>query len=285
MWYYLYMSAPITLSTEREGLTLRQLTIEDAPAYFEAIDANREHLSQFGDETADKYPDLEAVEQSILEPKNPDKVRLGIWDDETFVGSINLTPDEDGKAAEVGYWLDGRHTGHGYATLATTALSKYAAPKFQRLYAEVVDGNEASARVLERSGYQQTAREAGRLVFELANMTGMGRKISLEETDKFEREGFSGSVYVDGSKGEGFNALQLDVHGRHPKKRILEGNTRSYFVADGAGTFILNGEAHQVQQGDLFVIPAGSEYEYEGKMRLFEFNVSPDGSFGDEKLE
>lgn len=279
------MFNPLTLPTEREGLTLRQLAVEDASAYFEAVNANREHLSQFGDETATKYPDLQAVEKSILEPKNPDKIRMVIWDNDTFVGSINLTPDEDGRAAEVGYWLDGRHTGQGYATLATSALSKYASSRFPRLYAEVVDGNEASARVLERSGYKQTAREAGRLVFELANIGGMGRKISHSETAKFDREGFSGSVYIHGSNGEGFNALQVDVHGRHPKKRILVGNTRSYFVADGTGTFILDGESHKVEQGDLFVIPAGSEYEYEGEMRLLEFNVSPDGSFGDEKLE
>lgn len=113
----------------------------------------------------------------------------------------------------------------------------------------------------------------------------MARKISLNDTTKFEREGFSGNVYIDGSNSEGFNALQINVHGKHPKKRILKGNTRAYYVAEGTGTFTLNGEIHNIQQGDLFVIPAGSEYEYQGEMRLFEFNVSPDGSFGDEKLE
>jgi RimJ/RimL family protein N-acetyltransferase/GNAT superfamily N-acetyltransferase len=161
------MSASLVIPTERQNLTLRQLSIEDAPAYFEAVDANRKHLSQFEDETASKYPDLPSVEQSILEPSNPHKIRFGIWDDDAFVGSINLTPNDNGKTAEVGCWLDGRHTGNGYATLATTALSGYASPKFQKLYAEIVDGNEASVRVLERAGYHQTAKKAGRLVFEL----------------------------------------------------------------------------------------------------------------------
>ena len=49
--------------------------------------------------------------------------------------------------------------------------------------------------------------------------------------------------------------------------------TRSYLVLEGSGTFTLNGESSEVKQGDLFVIPDGGEYEYEGEMKLFEFNV------------
>lgn len=112
----------------------------------------------------------------------------------------------------------------------------------------------------------------------------MGRKISLNDTIQFEREGFTGSVYIDGKNNEGFNALQIDVHGKHPKKQILKGTTRSYYVVEGIGTFTLNGEIHKVEQGDLFVVSSGSKYEYEGSMKLFEFNVSPDSSFGDKTL-
>lgn len=110
-------------------------------------------------------------------------------------------------------------------------------------------------------------------------------RIGLDQTDHFDREGFSGDIYVSKDAREGFMALRVDVHGRHPRKRILEGNTRSYFVAEGQGTFTIGEETHQISQGDLYVIPAGGEYEYEGRMILFEFNVSPDNSFGDEKLE
>lgn len=157
----------LVLPTLNETVVLRQLTTEDAPAYFAAVDANREHLSQFGDETAAKYPTLESVVNSLEHPSNPDKVRMGIWDGETFVGSVNLTPDEDGQTSELGYWLDARHMGHAYATLATQALSKYAKTRYLKVYAEVVEGNDKSAKVLERSGFKATAREAGRLTFEL----------------------------------------------------------------------------------------------------------------------
>ncbi len=109
-------------------------------------------------------------------------------------------------------------------------------------------------------------------------------RIGLDQTDHFEREGFSGDVYISKDAQQGFIALRVDVHGHHPRKRILDGNTRSYFVAEGEGTFTIGEERHSVAQGDLYVIPAGGEYEYEGRMTLFEFNISPDNSFGDEKL-
>ena len=170
------MNTPVIIPTEYDPVILRQLEIQDAPAYFEAVDANREHLSQFGDTTATKYPNLQAVRTSIANPDNPGKLRFGIWDNETFVGSANITPGDDG--AEVGYWLDGRFTGHGYATLAAKAISSYAAEQYANVHAEVTEGNESSVRVLERSGFRQTAKEAGHLVFRLHKGSGMARNIT-----------------------------------------------------------------------------------------------------------
>lgn len=152
----------------RDSVILRQLTVDDALAYAAAVDASRAHLSQYGDKTAAKYPHVGAVVESIVNPPNPHKLRMGIWDDGTFVGAVNLTPGED--EAEVGYWLDVRHTGKGYATLAATAMAGYARAQYSRVYAKAVEGNEASARVLARSGFRQTAREAGKLIFELATV-------------------------------------------------------------------------------------------------------------------
>jgi RimJ/RimL family protein N-acetyltransferase/mannose-6-phosphate isomerase-like protein (cupin superfamily) len=276
------MTIPLELPTEQETVRLRQLTIADAPAYFAAVDSNRDHLSQFGEDTNSKYPDLASVVASIANPTDPNRLRLGIWDKDTFVGSANLTPDEYG--AEIGYWLDSRHTHKGYATLATRALAHYAAGRYPHVHAEVTEGNEASVRVLERAGFRQMAAEAGRLVFELINRQPP-RKISLEDTTSFERDGFTGHTFIPKEAELGFSAMQIDVHGSHPRKRMLEGTTRSYYVVDGEGTFTLGNATHTVAKGDVFVIPPGGEYEYRGEMTLFEFNVSPDNSFQDQKLE
>ena len=118
-----------------------------------------------------------------------------------------------------------------------------------------------------------------------SEITNLGSKTAAIDTEHFDREGFAGDWYIKGDEQKGVNALMVDVHGRHPKKRILEGNTRRYVVLGGEGTFTLNGVAHKVAEGDMFTIEAGGDYEYEGDMKLFEFNVSPDNSFGDEKLE
>lgn len=115
-------------------------------------------------------------------------------------------------------------------------------------------------------------------------MKDITSKISLENTRSFDASGFSGQVYVEGGQNVGFNALLVTVSGRHPKKKMLD-TVRNYYVLEGKGIFILDGESHQVKSGDLFIVGAGHEYEYSGDMKLFEFNISPDNSFKDQILE
>jgi mannose-6-phosphate isomerase-like protein (cupin superfamily) len=109
-------------------------------------------------------------------------------------------------------------------------------------------------------------------------------KISLDQTSGFDAEGFSGQEYILPTDEAGFNALLVTVKGKHPKKRMID-TVRNYFVVEGEGSFTLDGRAYPVKSGDLFVVGVGHEYEYEGAMKLFEFNVSPDNSFKDEILE
>lgn len=169
------MNEGLTLSTEREAVVLRQLTLDDAEAYFNLIDTNREHLSQFGDDTSEKYPDLFSVEASMLDPKKSLQIRMGIWDGETFVGTVNLRPDSSEETAELGYLLGENFQGNGYATLAASALAAYGKEKFGQVFAEVAveeaeNGtkvNEKSARVLERAGFRLTSKKVGSLVFTL----------------------------------------------------------------------------------------------------------------------
>jgi mannose-6-phosphate isomerase-like protein (cupin superfamily) len=110
------------------------------------------------------------------------------------------------------------------------------------------------------------------------------RKIPLENTTSFDRGEFSGKVYISPEDNLGFSALVVEVDGHHPRKRMIEGK-RMYWVVDGTGTFTLNDKTEEVKKGDLYIVPEGHEYEYQGKMTLFEFNVSPTNSFKDEKLE
>jgi len=171
------------LATEKKGVVLRQLASEsDDLAYFNAVESNRDHLSQFGDETAIKYPDIDSVREARINPSAPDKLRLGIWNEGTFIGSINLTPDKHG-AAEIGYWLDDRYSGQGYATIATKALARYSSKKYTVVYAKVSDENSASRAVLERAGFQLLTQEIGHSIF---GVMGIDKPEILADTEQLK---------------------------------------------------------------------------------------------------
>lgn len=159
------MEYPLQIETERPGFILRQLSsLADDEAYFEAVKANPEHLSQHGDTTAQNYQDLEAVTRKRENPGQA--IRMGMWDNDAFVGFIKATPDEEGSEAEIGYWVDGRHSGHGYAAIGARALATHIAIRYTRVFAEVVEGNIASSKSLENAGFTQTAERAGKLIFD-----------------------------------------------------------------------------------------------------------------------
>ncbi len=148
----------ITLSTARPDVVLREFGLVDARALFALIETSRKHLSQRDDNTAHKYKTLAEVRKSIATPVNPTRRRFGIWMSGVLVGTINLTPDEDG-ACEVGYWIGAAFINRGLATLATKAIAAYAlslgAPK---VYGVVHPENIASQKVLLRAGFVRTLR-------------------------------------------------------------------------------------------------------------------------------
>lgn len=145
------------------GITLREFNIEDAPHIFILINNNRKHFEQFGDTTSKKYKSLNDVEDSIVHPKNRDRLRFGIWNSNNeFIGSINLTPDEgNNKRGEIGYYLSPHHTGKGHMLNSLLTLTTHAFTKFgyQELYGKVHEKNIASQKVLMKAGFVETGEE------------------------------------------------------------------------------------------------------------------------------
>jgi ribosomal-protein-alanine N-acetyltransferase len=62
--------------------------------------------------------------------------------------------------AEIGYWLGEPFWGRGFATIALRAVTGYAFAAFdlERIQATVYEWNPASARVLEKAGYEFEGR-------------------------------------------------------------------------------------------------------------------------------
>jgi ribosomal-protein-alanine N-acetyltransferase len=78
------------------------------------------------------------------------------------VGGIGFSvqPDVGHRSAEIGYWLGEDFWGHGIASEALTAVTQHAFAHHDlcRLYAHVFEWNPASARVLEKAGYEYEGR-------------------------------------------------------------------------------------------------------------------------------
>ncbi len=157
----------IEVSLPGDTISIRQFSLEDAQRYFDLIDYDREHYSQFDDVTASKYQAVEDVRESMLHPK-PNKYRFGIWDGDTMVGSVNLTMHEDG-ADEIGYWVGAQYTGHGYAARALKPLTAFGFNHLNKeeLFARVFVGNEASRKTLEKVGFTPEGEEDGHWIFKL----------------------------------------------------------------------------------------------------------------------
>ncbi len=109
-------------------------------------------------------------------------------------------------------------------------------------------------------------------------------KISFNQATFFDRSDFNGRVYLKGEDGKGFNALLVECLTRHYKTK-LKNAVRVYFVIEGNGTFTINNKKDTAIPYDLFIISDGDVYEYEGKMKMFEFNVPATNSSNEDKLE
>jgi len=137
------------------GLTIRPLRLRDSSAYFGLVENNREWLSQYGDETSDKYPSFGSVEYSFVYPQNPDKRRYGIWNHNIFMGTLNLEPfDKD--TVIIGYWLGEEFIRDGVMTKCVKILTKHAIEDlgYKNVIAHVKPGNRRSRAVLSRASYK-----------------------------------------------------------------------------------------------------------------------------------
>ncbi len=148
------------------GIVLKQYVLGDASDIFWLIEQSREYLNHYNSDMPRKYPTERSVYESILWPKNPKRLRLGIWHDTVLVGGINVAPADDTGGdpfAEVGYWLGAPYEGRGYVARSLQCLAAYAfnSMGMHMLYANVLSDHFRSRRVLERAGFQKQSGGSG----------------------------------------------------------------------------------------------------------------------------
>jgi [ribosomal protein S5]-alanine N-acetyltransferase len=144
-------------SFELARLRLRRPRLSDAEALF-AIGSDPE-VARYAEWPLDTEigPNLERLRQ-----------RAELWDsgaeyywivtparDDRAIGAVSTRVVQ--HAADIGYLLDRRHWGNGYATEAARAIVDWALsrPSIHRVWATCDTENVASARVLEKAGLQR----------------------------------------------------------------------------------------------------------------------------------
>lgn len=105
------------------------------------------------------YTRTDADEWIALNSKRTTVATFAICDAEGPIGSVGLTLREADyrHSGEIGYWLGKPFWGRGIATAAVKAITAYAFESLglTRLEAHIFARNQASARVLEKAGYER----------------------------------------------------------------------------------------------------------------------------------
>ncbi|TDX49154.1 GNAT family N-acetyltransferase [Orenia marismortui] len=145
---------------ETERLAIRHLSVEDVPKIF--LMSQEEGMKKWlpdqvyeNEEVAHEV--VEFLISQYLEKVSPDKTPyvLGLVIKETkeLIGHVGLSPIEEG--IEIGYAIEEKYQGKGYATEAVKAMSTWALKELEipSIWGIVDINNTISARVLEKSEY------------------------------------------------------------------------------------------------------------------------------------
>ncbi len=138
------------LKTER--LTLRPLLDSDAANISLFVGDKRVAMNLAV--VPHPYPEG-AAESFIAYSRAPEtsEVIWGIALDSALIGVISISPNE-GNTGNIGYWLAPQLWGGGLMSEALKAVVGYAREAgFKRLFADVHQGNESSAKVLMKNGF------------------------------------------------------------------------------------------------------------------------------------
>ncbi|MFD2785688.1 GNAT family N-acetyltransferase [Hymenobacter rubripertinctus] len=150
-----------TLELPVAGARLRPWRFSDAAAL--ARHANDERIARnLRDSFPYPYSAADAEFFLCLVADSTRDLFLALEVDGQAVGSVGVhfKTDVRRRSAEIGYWLAPACWGRGLATAAVQSVSAYVLAHFDvcRLYAVVFATNPASARVLEKAGYELEAR-------------------------------------------------------------------------------------------------------------------------------
>jgi len=143
----------------RSDLEIRLVEERHAPAIFQRIQTERDHLAEWLPwvEATTAVSDVESfIVKSRARFAGNNGFDAGIWLAGEFVGGIGLHYyDWDNRRTEIGYWLSQSVTGRGLMTDCCRALIRYLFEDlhFHRIEIRCATGNVRSRRIPERLGF------------------------------------------------------------------------------------------------------------------------------------
>lgn len=142
-----------------EEVSLKLVTMQDAPRIFELTDGSRAYLKQWLPwlDTTTTVKDTEGYLQFSLQNFAANKgLNTVILYKGEFVGVAGFNEINWSKrTAHIGYWLGESYQGHGIMTRVAKALTAYAFSelKLNKVEIHAAEGNHKSRSIPERLGY------------------------------------------------------------------------------------------------------------------------------------
>lgn len=149
-----------TIARNRDWM-IREFADSDRDALVKYAD-NPKIAGQLRDRFPSPYTEADADKWLGVVARGGGRTSFAIADRVELIGGIGLEVQGDvqRRSAEIGYWLGEPHWGRGVASWAVRVLTGWAFENLDlvRIYATVFESNPASARVLEKAGYQLEGR-------------------------------------------------------------------------------------------------------------------------------
>lgn len=86
-------------------------------------------------------------------------------------------------------------------------------------------------------------------------------KLSRKDAQPYGRKGVSAFNYPFPDVNGGSSVIYAELTGEHGERKIGD-RARLYYILDGQGEFVVNGEKTPVEFGDVIVIPPNGVYNY-----------------------
>lgn len=92
--------------------------------------------------------------------------------------------------------------------------------------------------------------------------------LKLPENYSFEKVGIKGKKFSVAEITQKTGVCQIETENGHDTTIIEHKCDFIYYILDGKGYFVIDGNNENCTRGDLVVIPAGSKFRYVGKLKM-----------------